>query len=187
MNPKISVIIATYNEPRLLDFCLQSYKNQTIKDFEIIIADDGSKEETKNLIDSYGSLVKKHLWHEDNGFRKTKILNEAICASNSEYLLFTDGDCVAPNSLIETHLKRRKKNHFLSGAYYKLDEHTSVKIGKHLIDSLFTSRTLRTLGHRPKYKAIKFLAPLYLRTVLDKITTTKPTWNGHCSSGWKRI
>lgn len=186
MTPKLSVIISTYNEPLWLDFCLESYKNQTIKDFEIIIADDGSKEDTKSIIDKHRPLVTEHIWHEDKGFRKTKILNKAICAANSEYLLFTDGDCIAPNSLIETHLKKRKENHFLSGSYYKLDEQTSKSINKHLIKDLFNRSTLKQLGHQPTYKSVKFLAPLAIRTILDKITTTKPTWNGHCSSGWKK-
>jgi glycosyltransferase involved in cell wall biosynthesis len=186
MNPKISVIISTYNEPKWLDFCLESYRNQTIKYFEIIIADDGSKKETKSIIDQHKQLVTEHVWHEDRGFRKTKILNKAICAANSDYLLFTDGDCIAPKKLIETHLQKRKKNHFLSGSYYKLDEQTSKKIDKHLIKDLFNRSTLKQLGHTPRYKSIKFLAPLSIRTFLDIITTTKPTWNGHCSSGWKK-
>jgi glycosyltransferase involved in cell wall biosynthesis len=186
MHPKISVIISTYNEPRWLNFCLESYKNQTVKDFEIIIADDGSKEDTKSVIDKHRPLVTEHIWHEDKGFRKTKILNKAICAASSEYLLFTDGDCIAPNTLIKTHLQKRKENHFLSGSYYKLDERTSKSINKHLIKDLFNRRTLKQLGHHPTYKSVKFLAPLLLRTILDKITTTKPTWNGHCSSGWKK-
>lgn len=186
MHPKISVIISTYNEPRLLDLCLESFNHQTVKQFEIIIADDGSNEETKSVIDAYRPLVKKHVWHEDKGFRKTKILNMAICAANSNYLLFTDGDCIANPNLIETHCKKRRKKSYLSGSYYKLDEQTSKKINKHLIKDLFNRRTLKQLGHNPTYKSIKFLAPLPVRTILDKITTTKPTWNGHCSSGWKK-
>lgn len=186
MNPKISVIISTYNEPRWLDFCLESYKNQTVKDFEIIIADDGSGEETKTVVDRYRPIVTEHVWHEDKGFRKTKILNKAIIASKGDYLIFTDGDCIANRNLIETHCKKRREKSYLSGSYYKLDEQTSKKINKHLIKDLFNRETLKQLGHRPTYKSIKFLAPHSVRTFLDKITTTKPTWNGHCSSGWKK-
>lgn len=186
MNPKISVIISTYNEPRWLDFCLESYKNQTVKDFEIIIADDGSGEETKTVVDRYRPLVTEHVWHEDKGFRKTKILNKAIIASKGDYLVFTDGDCIANSNLIETHYHKRSANSYLSGSYYKLDAQTSEKIDKSLIKNLFNRETLKQLGHCPTYKSIKFLAPLPVRTILDKITTTKPTWNGHCSSGWKK-
>jgi glycosyltransferase involved in cell wall biosynthesis len=186
INPKISVIISTYKEPRWLNFCLESYKNQTLKDFEIIIADDGSDEETKTVVDQYRPLVTEHVWHEDKGFRKTKILNKAIVVSKGDYLLFTDGDCIANSNLIETHYLKRRANSYLSGSYYKLDAQTSEKIDRKLIKDLFNRETLKQLGHRPTYKSIKFLAPLPVRTFLDKITTTKPTWNGHCSSGWKK-
>jgi glycosyltransferase involved in cell wall biosynthesis len=186
MNPKISLIISTYNEPKWLEFCLESYRYQTFKDFEIIIADDGSGEETKSVIDRYRPMVKKHVWHEDKGFRKTKILNKAISESSGDYLLFTDGDCIANSNLIDTHFKQRSTNSYLSGSYYKLDAQTSEKIDKGLIKDLFNRETLKQLGHKLRYKSIKFLAPLPVRTFLDKITTTKPTWNGHCSSGWKK-
>ena len=156
MYPKISVIISTYNEPEWLDLCLKSYADQTVKDFEIIIADDGSKADTKSVIDRYRPLVTEHIWHNDKGFRKSRILNKAICAANSEYLLFTDGDCIAQNILIETHLQKRKENHFLSGSYYKLDEQTSKKINKNIIKDLFNRITLLKLGHRPIYKSVKF-------------------------------
>ena len=186
MNPKISLIISTYNEPKWLEFCLESYRYQMFKDFEIIIADDGSGEETKSVIDRYRPMVKKHVWHEDKGFRKTKILNKAISESSGDYLLFTDGDCIANSNLIDTHFKQRSTNSYLSGSYYKLDAQTSEKIDKGLIKDLFNRETLKQLGHKLRYKSIKFLAPLPVRTFLDKITTTKPTWNGHCSSGWKK-
>jgi glycosyltransferase involved in cell wall biosynthesis len=186
MSLKMSIIISTYNQPRLLGLCLESFKVQRVKDFEIIIADDGSSKTTRAIVDQYRPLVAEHIWHQDIGFRKTKILNKAISASNSDYLLFTDGDCIAPDTLIQTHLQKRNKNHFLSGSYYKLDEHSSKKVDKNLIKHLFTRSTLEKLGHKPIYKSVKFLAPQPVRIFLDKITTTKPTWNGHCSSGWKK-
>ena len=185
-NSKISVIISTYNEPRWLDLCLTSYINQTYKNFEIIIADDGSTEETKNVIKQYKSLVAKHIWHEDKGFRKTRILNKAICAARGDYLLFTDGDCIANSNLIETHFHRRRPNSYLSGSYYKLYQETTQKNKKQLIKDLFNRETLKKLGHTPSFKSIKFLAPKHIRAFLDQITPTKPTWNGHCSSGWKK-
>ena len=123
-------------------------------------------------------MVKKHVWHEDKGFRKTKILNKAISESSGDYLLFTDGDCIANSNLIDTHFKQRSTNSYLSGSYYKLDAQTSEKIDKGLIKDLFNRETLKQLGHKLRYKSIKFLAPLPVRTFLDKITTTKPTWNG---------
>ena len=186
MQPEISVIISTYNQPKLLNLCLESFAQQSYKNFEIVVADDGSKQDTKSVIEDYKPLVTQHVWHEDNGFRKTTILNKAICASKSDYLLFTDGDCIAKKDLVAIHNMKRREKCFLSGSYYKLDKQTSEKINKCDIIDLFNKKKLKELGHTPTYKSIKFLGSPLLRVILDKITTTKPTWNGHCSSGWKK-
>ena len=114
--PLLSVIITTYNEPNWLELCLESYSRQTNRNFEIIIADDGSSCETKDVINCFPNIISEHIWQPDNGFQKTKILNKAIIASKSNYLLFTDGDCIAPKDLIETHLNNRKRNCFLASS-----------------------------------------------------------------------
>ena len=69
-----------------------------------------------------------HAWHKDQGFQKTKILNKAILQSNSNYLLFTDGDCIPRKDLVKKHIELRRDNHFLSGSYYKLNEQVSETI-----------------------------------------------------------
>ena len=80
---KISVIITTYNSENWLKKVLLGYLYQTEKDIEIIIADDGSTQKTKTLIDSFQGKFKHpivHVWQEDNGFQKSQILNKAILA-----------------------------------------------------------------------------------------------------------
>ena len=82
--PSISVIISTYNKPKFLEKVLTGYTHQSFKDFEIIIADDGSGEDTKNIIQKFNQLISQdiiHVWHKDDGFRKCKILNKAITKS----------------------------------------------------------------------------------------------------------
>ena len=72
-----SVIISTYNQPLWLEKVLWGYEAQNCLDFEIIIADDGSGIETREVINTFKSksqLKINHVWHEDNGFQKTKIL-----------------------------------------------------------------------------------------------------------------
>src|SRR5690606_31953784 len=96
-NLKISVVISTYNSEAWLEKVLLGYKQQTYKDFEVIIADDGSRASTKDLIDSYRENYPvdiMHLWHEDEGYRRQEILNVAIVKANYEYILMTDGDCI---------------------------------------------------------------------------------------------
>lgn len=117
----IGVIISTYNNPTWLEKTLWGYTAQSLKADEIIIADDGSGGETRQLIDGYaGILPIKHVWHEDKGFRKTKILNEALKAATADYLVFTDQDCVPRNDFIETHVAFAEKGYILSGGYFKL-------------------------------------------------------------------
>lgn len=115
----ISVLLATYNWPAALSLCLQALREQTNRNFEIIICDDGSKDETKTLIAEFQKdfpVPIKHLWQEDDGFRKTLILNQGIKSANGEYLVFLDGDCIPQIDFIDQHLKLSEKNHLVTGS-----------------------------------------------------------------------
>ncbi len=188
---KISVILSTYNSPEWLKKVLWGYKEQTYLDFEIVIADDGSKPDTKDLIDSFqGQFMNPitHVWHKDEGFRKTIIMNKAILEAKSEYLLFSDGDCIPRNDFVETHIKFREIGYFLSGGYYKLPMNISQIINQDDIRTgkCFDIKWLRSQGLPLSYKNLKFVAKDWkLETFLNKTTTTKPSWNGHGASGWK--
>ena len=132
----IGVIISTYNNPRWLEKTLWSYEAQTVIPDEIIIADDGSGEDTRILIESFAnSLPIKHVWHEDNGFRKTKILNEALRKATADYLIFTDQDCVARPDFVETHRRFARPGYILSGGYFKLPMDISESLAKEDIKS----------------------------------------------------
>ena len=103
MHKDISVIISTYNSPEWLAKVLYGYNTQTYRNFEVIIADDGSDERTRlclELIQKEVFYSIKHVWHEDNGFQKTIILNKAILEVTTEYLLMTDGDCIPREDFI---------------------------------------------------------------------------------------
>ncbi|MBK42618.1 MAG: glycosyl transferase family 2 [Flavobacteriaceae bacterium] len=186
----ISVIISTYNNPKWLEKVLWSYKFQSFRNFEILVADDGSSKETKDLIEVFKAkkfFSIKHVWHEDNGFRKTKILNKAILESSSEYLLFTDGDCIARDDFIQQHIDNRGRGVFLSGGYFKLPQNISNIISKIDIKSknCFDLKWLRRNGLKYSIKNLKLKARGCFTVLLNNLTTTKPTWNGHNSSGWK--
>lgn len=121
----ISVLLATYNWPQALKLCLESLATQTDKNFEIIVADDGSSESTKHVIHSFqGShpAAIKHLWQEDQGFRKTKILNQAIAAAHGDYLVFLDGDCIVQPDFIARHRELAQKGYLITGSRILLNE-----------------------------------------------------------------
>lgn len=179
----VSVIISTYNKPEYLQKVLWSFNEQTFKNFEVIIADDGSTEETKLLITSMKTEVNyiiKHVWQEDHGFQKTKILNKAITTSNSDYLIFTDGDCIARQDFVETHLNLRRDKCALSGGYFKLDVSVSNKITKDIISKqqCFNKNWLIEQGQSKSFKLNKLTNSKSKAKFLNAVTPTKATFDG---------
>lgn len=97
-DPIISVVISTYNSLEWLQKTLWSYEQQTFRLFEIVIADDGSTQDTATFIEEYNKENNRpviHVWHEDNGFQKSTILNKALLACTTDYIVMSDGDCLA--------------------------------------------------------------------------------------------
>lgn len=121
MKIEISIIITTYNQPGLLDMCLASLLNQSFKNFEIVIADDGSDPKTKNVISQYLKQLKiQHEWHQDRGYRKALILNKAIKKAKAPYIVFIDGDCILHKDFILYHFKEKEPKHYLTGRRVEL-------------------------------------------------------------------
>jgi len=125
---KISLIITTYNTPHFLEKVLQSVLKQTLLPYEVIIADDGSTEETAQLIKKYQKIFPVpllHVWHEDLGFRAAKIRNEAIKVSSGNYIVFLDGDCIPDKNFIFDHVKLAENKCFVQGKRILLDQKIS--------------------------------------------------------------
>jgi glycosyltransferase involved in cell wall biosynthesis len=188
---KISVIISTYNNPAWLEKVIWGYEQQTYQDFEFVIADDGSGDETRRLIECYrqnSSLTIIHVWHEDKGFQKSAILNKAVAASTSDYLLFSDGDCIPRKDFVATHVKHAQAGYFLSGGYFKLPMETSKAITREDVinENAFDINWLHSNGLKKTYKELKLVSRGLQQRLLNFFTPAKPTWNGHGSSGWKK-
>lgn len=187
-NTSIGVIISTYNNPAWLQKVLWGYTYQSIRPDEIVIADDGSREETKNLIDSFRDrLPIKHVWHPDNGFQKCRILNMAILETTSDYLIFTDQDCIPRYDFIETHLRYARKGYFMSGGYLRLPMELSKNIIEKDISSqnTFSLKWLRKRGLPLNFKCTKLFKSRFFGRFMNTITPAKASWNGCNSSGWK--
>ena len=112
----ISVIVATYNREDALAAVLRSLSRQTDRDFELLIADDGSGTATARLVTEWSARMPvplRHVWHSDRGFRLAEIRNRAIRASAGRYCVFLDGDCIARPDFIAAHRRlTHKKGHY---------------------------------------------------------------------------
>lgn len=189
-NNLVSVIMSTYNAEEWLAKVITGFAQQTISNFEIVIADDGSRASTKDLVDvlrQETGLSIRHIWQEDDGFQKCRILNKAIVAATGDYLVFTDGDCIPRADFLENHLKFREKGFFLSGGYFKLPLSTSQKITKEDIKSqnCFNLSWLLANGLSRSAKNLKLITRGFVSSLLNSVTPTNASWNGHNASGWK--
>lgn len=187
---KFSVIVSTYNSEEWLEKVLWGYEAQSFKDFELVIADDGSKQPTFDLINQIKTKVSfpiKHVWQEDDGFQKSRILNKAILACNAEYIVMSDGDCIPRKDFLEVHNAKKEKGFFLSGGYFMLPMDISKLITKDdiLNQKCFDVNWLKAKGLKTSFKNNKLKAKGLFQGLLNLFTPTKATWNGHNASGWK--
>ncbi len=113
-----TVIVTTYNWKKALQAVLNGLRAQCNKNFEVIIADDGSKEDTKSLIED----IKKtfpvpliHIHQEDQGFRAAACRNKAILKATGKYIIFLDGDCIPLPTFIDNHLTLCQEGYFVAG------------------------------------------------------------------------
>ncbi|MBX2682487.1 glycosyltransferase family 2 protein [Campylobacter lari] len=128
-----ALIITTYNQKKRLALVLDSVKNLELLPDEVLIADDGSMEDTAKLIQKYQKdfpCKLEHIWQEDKGFRLSEIRNKAINASKSEYIIVIDGDMILDKNFIKDHLKFAQKKVFLQGSRVILKKSESEEILK---------------------------------------------------------
>lgn len=132
-----SLVTPTYNWPEALNLLLLSVKNQTVLPNEIIIADDGSRDDTKELIKKFQNTFPVpliHIWHEDIKNRKPAIMNKAIAASKYDYIIEIDGDIIMNKHFIQDHLENAQKGHYLFGS--------RVNIKKSFLPELFSKNKI---------------------------------------------
>jgi glycosyltransferase involved in cell wall biosynthesis len=114
----ISIIVTTFNREDALDAVLRSLSNQSDRDFEVVVADDGSGPATAELIESWRARLGHrldHVWHDDRGFRAAEIRNRAILATRGGYIIFLDGDCMARPDFVATHRHLAERGWFVTG------------------------------------------------------------------------
>ncbi|MCK9279768.1 MAG: glycosyltransferase [Melioribacteraceae bacterium] len=173
---KTSLIIAVYNNKKYLELVFAGLERQTFKDFEIIIADDGSNSKLIDFINKYritSDFTIKHVWHEDKGFRKNKILNEAIRHSDAEHIVIIDGDCVPHREFMKEHYLSRIEGICFTGRRINLSEKftsllTPSNVSAGFIEKNLPRLFLDTVFGKSNYveKGI-YIKSYYLRVLLN--------------------
>ena len=118
VNPRIALIVNTYNQPDYLARVLKAISAQSAPADEVVLADDGSDEETRRVFTQWAAAQPfhtSHAWHEKNGFRRSRILNVAISRARSDYLVFVDGDTIPHPDFTADHRALAKRDHFIQG------------------------------------------------------------------------
>ena len=161
MNDLVSVIVATYNRPDALNAVLRSLAHQEDRDFEVVVADDGSKPDTAAVVISWKGRVARrvvHVWHPDEGFRLATIRNRAILAAEGDYCIFLDGDCLARPDFVAAHRALAERGWFVTGNRLLISR---VLSGRILTEKLEPeSWTLADWRRARRAGEIKRLAPL---------------------------
>ena len=140
--PRASLIVSTYNWPQALELCLSSILHQTVLPTEVVIADDGSTKDTRDLVETLQSKLPvpvTHTWQPDRGFQRCRILNKAIAAATGDYLIQVDGDVILHPLFIRDHMHTARPGHFVCGNRAWLDEAFTLRVlqRKQLQFSLF--------------------------------------------------
>ncbi len=138
-----TVIVSTYDRPAYLALCLWSFDTQSRKDFELVVADDGSGEPTAQVVREFARAAAfpvRHAWQPHEGFRKAAALNEAVSLSKGAYLIFTDGDCIAHPRFVEQHRRQAAPGSFLVGRTPRLGRQLSAKVS---VDAVRSGRAQR--------------------------------------------
>ena len=114
----ISVIVTTYNREDALEAVLSALSRQSDREFEVVVADDGSRPATAALIERWKGRLGvplSHVWQADRGFRAAEIRNRALLAARGDYCVFLDGDCIASTDFVATHRRLAERGWFVTG------------------------------------------------------------------------
>lgn len=183
-SPSVSIIVSTYNWKEALELVLLSISRQSVMPLEVIVADDGSRADTANLIADCQNLLSVpllHVWQEDNGFQLSQIRNKAIAKAKGEYILQIDGDVILEKHFIQDHLQFAKEGYFATGSRVNLIE----KFSSHVMKDKQTRFSFLSRGITNKLNAVRcrFLANYYR----FRYKRNNPYYMKGCNMGyWKK-
>lgn len=172
MNPSelVSVVITTYNRSDTLLTVLEGLSRQTDTNFEVIVADDGSREEHRSRI--FGAEIANalrviHVWHPDVGFTASRVRNRGVAASQGAYIVFLDGDCLPETDFIAKHKALAQSGFFVNGSRVLLSPEFTLQVLKGGVNicgrSMMFWLVQRLQGHANKLTGLLRLPDGYWR------------------------
>ena len=176
----ISVVITTYNRPDALTAVVEACFAQSDKNFEIIIADDGSTANTKDCIrglKARSPVPLEHVWQPDEGFRAAMARNRGILAARGEYIIFLDGDCIPQRDFIAQHRKLACPGYLVSGSRVLLSQAMTQRVLAERID-LPNASAARKLGFR---------LGGHLNKLIQVLVRWPDLWRERSGFSWRRI
>ena len=129
----VALIISTFEQPEYLARVLAGVDRQTRAPDELLVADDGSGEETRRVFAEWAagkSFRCEHVWQKHEGFRKARVLNEAIAKARSEYIVFLDGDTIPHEYFLADHLDLAGPGRFVQGHRALVGQRAAADFGK---------------------------------------------------------
>ena len=166
----VSVIVTTYNWPEALILTLQSLLRQSHLPDEVIVADDGSGEETAKTVAFFTATAPfplRHSWQEDLGFRLAMSRNRAIAQAQGEYIIIIDGDLILHPRFVEDHLNHATPKHYLQGGRVLL----SSQLSQRIFDGSLDPNDLSIFTPELKNRKNALRSPL-LTTVFSTVSTS---------------
>jgi len=162
--------------------------------FEIVIADDGSREETRTMIAAQRAqfaalgVAIAHVWQSHKGyFGKMAIMNRAIVAARGEYLVVADGDVVPREDFVHSHVAMARKNTFLAGADFRVGPEATKRLTIEDIRSglAFSYQFLRSIGQERTRRSVKLWRISLLTRMMDTVNFSPARWSGSNCGAWK--
>ncbi|MFO7871238.1 MAG: glycosyltransferase [Kiritimatiellia bacterium] len=172
--PEASLLVAACEQIQFLRRTLLGLVRQSFGDFETIICEDGSDPGVRKLAEGFGSRLPggiSHVWQEDEGFRKCRILNEGICRSSSDYLIFLDADCIPHARFVEGHISERERGRFLAGRRVMLGAGMTAGLADDYVsnghlDRLWMTGTPKALSGKLRHYGAGVFFPKWLNSLV---------------------
>lgn len=109
-NPKLSVVLSAYNAELFIKDAIESILNQSFQDFELLIADDGSKDQTRSIIDSFYFDARVRILHNERNIGKTATVNRLFTKCEGQYVTIHDADDISLKERFERQIEFLESN-----------------------------------------------------------------------------